>query len=172
MIASTGWKTSDSALRKYVFRWKNCLNNKTKIVFSEMLNPCRSDDYFLYKQVVTQTKIILMNWYETTHTRPYITAEPSLITINASLLPLDIKLNKKLLSRHSLVWYHRLFVVILCHCNSISVISWWWYDLLDEEKPQAYTLTNSRAHIGMVWGELAFDDAVNYTQRGNGLQDN
>ena len=25
-------------------------------------------------------------------------------------------------------------------------------------------------HIGMLWEELDFDDAVNYTQQGNGLQ--
>ena len=25
-------------------------------------------------------------------------------------------------------------------------------------------------HVGMVWEQLAFDDAVSYTQRGNGLQ--
>ena len=29
---------------------------------------------------------------------------------------------------------------------------------------------NLQHHMGMVWEELAFDDAVSYTQRGNGLQ--
>ena len=37
-----------------------------------------------------------------------------------------------------------LLVVIWCHINSISVISWWWYDVWDEEKAQAYTLIDSR----------------------------
>ena len=29
---------------------------------------------------------------------------------------------------------------------------------------------NLQHHLGMVWEELAFDDAVSYTQQGNGLE--
>ena len=29
---------------------------------------------------------------------------------------------------------------------------------------------NLSPHVGMVWEELVFDDAVSYTQKGNGLQ--
>ena len=37
------------------------------------------------------------------------------------------------------------FVVVLCHCNSILVLTWHWYDAWDEEqKAQAYTFTDSR----------------------------
>ena len=37
-----------------------------------------------------------------------------------------------------------IFVVVLHHSNSISVISWHSYDVWDEkEKPRAYTVTNS-----------------------------
>ena len=37
------------------------------------------------------------------------------------------------------------FVVALHHSNSISIISWWWYDIWDEEeKAWAYTFTNWR----------------------------
>ena len=49
------------------------------------------------------------------------------------------------------------------------------YHVWDEkEKARAYTFTtqgifNLPHHIGMVWQELAFDDAVSYTQQVNGF---
>ena len=65
------------------------------------------------------------------------------------------------------------FVVVLGHSNSISVISWGWYDAWDKkEKPKPTLLLtqgifNLPHHIGMVLEELTFDDAVSYTQQGN-----
>ena len=42
-------------------------------------------------------------------------------------------------------WPENIFVVVLRHSNSISFMSWWWYDAWDEEeKAWAYTFTNSR----------------------------
>ena len=59
--------------------------------------------------------------------------------------------------------------VLLCHSNSISVISWWWYAVWhEEEKTWAYTfmtqgIFNRPLLIGMVWAEPAFDDCKLYT---------
>ena len=88
------------------------------------------------------------------------------------------------LSRHSLSqhacspeptisWWVRFvcFIVILCHNNCISIISWWWYDAGDEEEPALLPTQRTFSpphHIGMAREELAFDDAVSYTQQGNG----
>ena len=56
---------------------------------------------------------------------------------------------------------------VLFRLNSISVIiSWEWYNVWDEEeKAQVYTFTNSGIfnhphHIGMIWEQMSFDDAV------------
>ena len=57
--------------------------------------------------------------------------------------------------KHGMITYHskrygrlgkvHFVVVVLCHSNSISVISWWRYDVWDEkEKARAYTFTDSR----------------------------
>ena len=69
-----------------------------------------------------------------------------------------------------------LFVVVLCHSNSIQLYH--GGDMMYEmrcRKPEPTPLPAQRFfnlphHIGMVWAELAFDDAVSYTQWGNGLQ--
>ena len=37
-----------------------------------------------------------------------------------------------------------LFVIVLRHSNSISVISWQWHDVGDEEKTRAYIFTDLR----------------------------
>ena len=61
-----------------------------------------------------------------------------------------------------------MFVVVLRHSNSISVISWRRYDVRDDnEKARLYTFTDSRDlphNIGIVREELAFDDTITYTQ--------
>ena len=55
-------------------------------------------------------------------------------------------------------------------CNSFvcllllyAVISWWWYDVWDENPEPTLLLTqgifNLPHHIGIVWEELAFDNA-------------
>ena len=80
-----------------------------------------------------------------------------------------------------MLWYDLgfiCFVVVLCHSSSISIISWWWYDVWDEEqKAQVYLLPTEgifnlplHRYMGMVWDEPAFDDAANYTKWGNELQ--
>ena len=61
-----------------------------------------------------------------------------------------------------------LFVVVLHHSNSISVISW-----QRRRNPEPTFLLPKGIlpyHIAMVRLGLAFDDAVSYTQWGNGLQ--
>ena len=63
-----------------------------------------------------------------------------------------------------------MFVVVLRYRNSISVIAWQCYDVRDEEKTKPTLLPTQgifNLHIGMVLEELAFDDDVSYTQRGN-----
>ena len=67
--------------------------------------------------------------------------------------------------------------VVLRHSNSILVKSWQWYDVWDEMRRKSEPtllptqgIFNLLHHVGMVWEELAFDDAVSYAQQGNGLQ--
>ena len=69
-----------------------------------------------------------------------------------------------------------LIVVVLHNSNSISVIC--GFDMMYEmrrRKPMPTLLptqgiVNLPHHIGMLGEQLAFDDAVTYTQWGNGLQ--
>ena len=69
-----------------------------------------------------------------------------------------------------------LFLVVSHHNNSISVISWWCYGYEMRWRQPKPTLLLTRGifnlphHMGLVWEELAFDNAVSYTQQGNGLQ--
>ena len=57
----------------------------------------------------------------------------------------------------------------LRHSNSISVISWWCYDAWDEERKVDPALLpimgifNLPHHLGMIWEEVVFDDALIYT---------
>ena len=70
-------------------------------------------------------------------------------------------------------WVCFCCVAVLRPSNSNSVISWQWYDYeMSRRKPEP-TLPPTQAffnlahHKGMAWEELAFDDAVTYTKRGN-----
>ena len=57
---------------------------------------------------------------------------------------------------------------------SLPVLSDMLYEMRRRKPDPTLLLThgifNLVHHIGMVWEELAFDDAVSYTQQGNGLQ--
>ena len=74
------------------------------------------------------------------------------------------------------IW-DRLYCLLLFYAIAIVYFSYIMAVLWDvwEEKEKAWTYSSTtqgifdlRNHIGMVWEELAFGDAVSYTQRGNG----
>ena len=65
---------------------------------------------------------------------------------------------------------------VLCNSDSVSVKTWLWYDIWDEEKKKpkptlspTQRIFNLPHHIGIVCEELSFDDAVSYTQMEYGL---
>ena len=85
-----------------------------------------------------------------------------------SLLP---KLLFKYTSCAARLW-EKPSLFVLCHSNRISVLSWRWYDVWDETKkaPSLHFsptqgIFNLWYHVGMVWEELTFEAALNYTQQ-------